>query len=135
MKQLIIKNLAVFLLGAIIGTAVSAPILYGTMSIAHKQSKKQQTLAHQAVLKEKNVLIAQCIEKDSHPTTNQFSPTIDKNKKGTIVVSPCPEIKQEVSVENSFSPVRSFKEGDTIANLTLLKTEHLTRRQKRRLSN
>lgn len=127
MINLIKKNIAVLLLGAIIGGVIAGFMTYSAILLQHNKSKRKLTETFEKRLTAKDVLLSECIAKDSHVNNNAFNPTIDKNKKGSIVVSPCPEIKQ------SFAPVRSFKEGDTIGDLTVIKTTSLTRRQVRRL--
>lgn len=127
MIGIIKKNIAVLLLGAIIGGVTAGFMTYSAILLQHNKSKRKLTETFEKRLSAKDVLLSECIAKDSHVNNNDFNPTIDKNKKGSIVVSPCPEIKQ------TFAPVRTFKEGDTIGGLTLIKTTSLTRRQVRRL--
>lgn len=121
------KNLLVLLVGAILGGVIGGFVVL----LQHNGSKKKLTETFEKRLSAKDALLSECIAKESHVNNNAFNPTIDKNKKGTIVVSPCPEIKQS----QLFQPLRTFKEGDTIGGLTLIKTTSLTRRQVRRLSN
>lgn len=123
------KNLLVLLVGAILGGVIGGFAIYSAMLMQHNGSKKKLTATFEKRLSAKDALLSECIAKESHVNNNAFNPTIDKNKKGTIVVSPCPEIKQS----QTFTPVRTFKEGDTIGGLTLIKTTSLTRRQVRRL--
>jgi len=129
MIRFIKKNIAVFLLGGIIGGVIAGASLYGVMKVSQSVRANKLTKTFEKRLTAKDVLLSECIAKDTYPTTNQFNPTIDKNKKGNILVSPCPEIKQS----NTFTAVRSFKEGDTIGDLTLIKTNKLNRKQARNL--
>lgn len=130
MIKFIQKNLLLLLIGAIIGGVIGGFAIYGTMLLQHNRSKNKLTATFEKRLSAKDVLLSECIAKESHVNNNAFNPTIDKNKKGTIVVSPCPEIKQS----QTFTPVRAFKEGDTIGNMTLVISEKLCRKNKRRLS-
>lgn len=124
------KNLLVLLIGAIVGSALSGFTVYSAMLLQHNQSKKKLTSTFENRLKAKDVLLSECIAKDSYTNNNDFSPVIDKNKKGSIIIDLKPKIKQELEV----SPSTNYKEGDTINDLTLLKTIHLTRRQKKRIN-
>lgn len=114
------KNIAVLLIGAIVGGVLAG----GTMLIAHNRSKVQMQKAY-------NTLIAQCISEPKYTNNNEFNPKIEKNKKGNVIIDLAPKIKQEL---NATEPKqRVFKEGDTIQGFTLIYTKHLTRRQKRRI--
>ena len=121
------KNIAVLLIGAIIGGLLAG----GTMLIAHNRSKAQTQKAYNIILKEKNTLIAQCISEPKYTNNNEFNPNIEKNKKGNVIIDLMPKIKQDITTPPPEQ--RVFKEGDTIQGLTLIYTKHLTRRQKRRI--
>ena len=121
------KNIAVLLIGAIVGGLLAG----GTMLVAHNRSKAQTQKAYNIILKEKNTLIAQCISEPKYTNNNEFNPNIAKNKKGTIVIDLLPKIKQDLKAAQPEK--RVLKEGDTIQGLTLIHTKHLTRRQKRRI--
>ena len=121
------KNIAVLLIGAIIGGVLAG----GTMLLAHNRSKAQTQKAYNIILKEKNTLIAQCISEPKYTNNNEFNPNIEKNKKGNVIIDLMPKIKQELTAAEPEQ--RIFKEGDTIQGFTLIYTKHLTRRQKRRI--
>lgn len=131
MIKFVQKNLLVLLIGAITGGVMGGFAIYSAMLLQHNRSKIKLTALFEKRLSAKDALLSECIAKESHVNNNAFNPTIDKNKKGTIVVSPCPEINQS----QLFQPLRTFKEGDTIGGLILIKTTSLTRRQVRRLAN
>jgi len=114
------KNIAVLLIGAIIGAVVTG----GTMLVAHNRSKARTVKAY-------NTLIAQCISEPKYTNNNEFNPNIEKNKKGNVIIDLMPKIKQDITTPPPEQ--RVFKEGDTIQGLTLIYTKHLTRRQKRRI--
>lgn len=138
------KNIAILLIGAVIGAIAAGLTVFSTMAIAHNKSKAKATVAHEKqitslissherVLVEKNTLIAQCISKYStaYTNNNKFNPQIAKNKKGNVIIDLMPKIKQELTAAEPEQ--KNFKEGDTIQDLTLIYTKHLTRRQKRRI--
>jgi hypothetical protein len=90
------KNLAVLLIGAILGASISAPILYGAMSVAHNRSKRKTVEAYNVILKEKNALISECIKIEKTSNTVEFNPEIGKNKKGQIIIETFPKIDQQI---------------------------------------
>lgn len=121
------KNIAILLIGAIIGAIVTGAALL----IAHNVSKAQTEKTYNIILQEKNKLIQQCIDTPKYTNNNDFSPNIEKNKKGNVVIDLLPNIKQDLSATNPEH--KQYKEGDTIQGFTLIYTKHLTRRQKKRI--
>lgn len=91
------KNLAILLIGAILGASISAPILYGAMSVAHNRSKRKTVEAYNVILKEKNALISECIKIEKTSNTVEFNPEIGKNKKGQIIIETFPKIDQQIN--------------------------------------
>lgn len=90
------KNLAILLIGAILGASISSPILYGAMSIAHNQSNRKTVEAYNIILNEKNALISECIKIEKISNTVEFNPEIGKNKKGQIIIETFPKIDQQI---------------------------------------
>ena len=118
------KNIAILLIGAVIGAIAAGLTVFSTMAIAHNKSKAKATVAHEKqitslissherVLVEKNTLIAQCISKSTYTNNNKFNPEIAKNKKGNVIIDLSPKIKQEIKTD-SVTKLENIKILDSI---------------------
>ena len=102
------KNLAVLLIGFIVGIAIAGSIGYPL----HRAALKSQSEAHHLATQQDAEIIENCVERPTHlyQNTNEFNPEIGKNKKGVIEIKTFPDIEQSQQLELPINPKELINE-------------------------
>ena len=123
---------------------ITIAVMITTAVITYKATINASIRTNQATNKALVPALIKGIEKHSSNTENNTSNNLDigkiKNKKNdslqiTFNNTQKPLLKQVNDVETPVTTVKPYKEGDVVGNLVLIRIEHLTRKQRKRLFN